>query len=382
MKTSSRAHRIGGRLVFVAALAGCGGGGDDGSAAHRRAATPLACAELAGQGDPGGVDRPADGRRRRDRGVGRGRRRARARAAIPEYCLVTGKISPVDTTAPDILFRVALPTTWNSKVVMFGGGGFDGTHPERRRQRAGRPDRPADAARPRLRDLRQRLRPPGQRARLAGRPASASTTRRVRNFGGDALKKTRDAAVFLIKARYARRMRSRRRISPAARPAGARRSPSIHALARTTGTARSPGIRHGTTPSAMLGGHRVNRALAQPGAYPNTAKRQLLIYRRRLQACDGLDGVVDGLISNQPRCNAIFDPATATLNGVPLRCAGGADTGDTCLSDAQITALKTMNTRREVQLPARQRRGPATRATTSGAPTWASRPTRRRCSRP
>src|SRR5690349_9644688 len=45
-------------------------------------------------------------------------------AAIPEYCRVTGTIAPVDPAAPNITFRVALPTSWNSKVVMFGGGGF------------------------------------------------------------------------------------------------------------------------------------------------------------------------------------------------------------------------------------------------------------------
>jgi feruloyl esterase len=86
----------------------------------------------------------------------------------------------------------------------------------------------------------------------------------------------------------------------------------------------------------------VNRALAQPGAYPNTAKKGL-IFQAAMAACDGLDGVVDGLISNQVKCEATFDPATATLNGVAVRCPGGADTGDTCLSDAQINALKTLD---------------------------------------
>ena len=62
-----------------------------------------------------------------------------------------------------------------------------------------------------------------------------------------------------------------------------------------------------------------------------------------MQACDALDGVIDGLISNQDACNATFDPATAMLNSNPLRCPGGADTGDTCLSDAQIAALRAMN---------------------------------------
>ena len=88
---------------------------------------------------------------------------------------------------------------------------------------------------------------------------------------------------------------------------------------------------------------RISRALAAPGAYPNLAKRKAL-YDAAIQACDGMDGVADGLISNQAACNASFDPATALLNGQPLRCAGGADTGDTCLSDAQITAMKVIDT--------------------------------------
>ena len=62
-----------------------------------------------------------------------------------------------------------------------------------------------------------------------------------------------------------------------------------------------------------------------------------------MQACDHLDGVADGLISNQAACNATFDPATAMLLASPLRCPGGADTADTCLSDAQIAAVRTMN---------------------------------------
>lgn len=62
-----------------------------------------------------------------------------------------------------------------------------------------------------------------------------------------------------------------------------------------------------------------------------------------MQACDSLDGVSDGLISDPVGCRAGFDPDTATLNGAPLRCAGGADTGDTCLSDAQIAGFRAFD---------------------------------------
>jgi len=94
----------------------------------------------------------------------------------------------------------------------------------------------------------------------------------------------------------------------------------------------------------------MSRALAQPGAYPNAAKR-LVLYEAAMEACDGLDGVADGLISNQNLCNARFDPSTATLRGAPIRCANGAEAGDSCLSDAQIAAMNTINTATNFRFP-------------------------------
>ena len=94
---------------------------------------------------------------------------------------------------------------------------------------------------------------------------------------------------------------------------------------------------------ALLSATRHTRALAAPGAYPNQAKRKV-IYDAAMAACDALDGVADGLISNQTECNAIFDPKV-------VRCAGGADTGDTCLSDAQIKPEHLTTRPARLQLP-------------------------------
>src|SRR3984885_15458232 len=39
-------------------------------------------------------------------------------SAIAEYCLVSGEIMPIDSTAPKIQWQIALPKNWNSKIVM------------------------------------------------------------------------------------------------------------------------------------------------------------------------------------------------------------------------------------------------------------------------
>ena len=47
-------------------------------------------------------------------------------AAVADYCKVLGDVNPVDVNAPKIKFQVNLPANWNTKAVMFGGGGYNG----------------------------------------------------------------------------------------------------------------------------------------------------------------------------------------------------------------------------------------------------------------
>jgi tannase/feruloyl esterase len=72
---------------------------------------------------------------------------------------------------------------------------------------------------------------------------------------------------------------------------------------------------------------------------------QALLETALLQACDALDGAADGVIDDLPGCKARFDPATATYTsgGVTyrLQCVGTKNA--TCLSPAQIQAVKNIN---------------------------------------
>lgn len=332
-------------LVLLAACGGGSGGGTTPSnppapapAPGAPAPQPVACADLPG------LEIPAAS-------IGLPTRGATVTAAavvpaagsgatlVPEHCLVSGRIAPVDTTAPDILFRVALPAAWNEKALMFGGGGFDGSIPAITGNVS---NGPADQPLPVARGYATFASDSGHQANaLASQDGSFGLNdEAVANFGGDALKKTRDAAMAVIRARYAK--------LPVKSYFSGGSTGGREALAAIQ---RWPADWDGAIAwypawndaAALLGGHRMNRALAQPGAYPNTPKRKL-VFDAAIEACDMLDGVADGLISDQAACNASFDPLTATVGGAPLRCAGGADTGDDCLSDAQIAALNVINT--------------------------------------
>jgi len=266
--------------------------------------------------------------------------------AVPSYCEITGKITPVDVTAPNILFQVSLPVEWNQKTVMFGGGGFNGTIPS---LKSNVPAGPTDKPTPLGRGYATFASDSGHQSNaLATRDGLfGANDEALRNYGGDALKKTRDAATAIIKAYYG--------TLPvksyfAGGSNGGREALTIIQRWPQDWDGAIAWYPAWNDTAALLSGQFMSRALAQPGAYLNPAKR-LALYDAAMEACDSLDGVKDGLIANQNVCNATFDPATATLRGAPLRCAAGADTGDTCLSDAQIVAMKKLNGAFNFQVP-------------------------------
>jgi pimeloyl-ACP methyl ester carboxylesterase len=81
-----------------------------------------------------------------------------------------------------------------------------------------------------------------------------------------------------------------------------------------------------------------------PVLYPTFPEAdQKLFTNAILAACDRLDGVDDGVVDNLPACWAKFDPATFVFpdSGQPLQCTGGKTAS--CLSPAQIDAVKKIN---------------------------------------
>lgn len=260
-------------------------------------------------------------------------------AAVGEYCKVLGEINPVDPNAPKIKFQVNLPVDWNLKAMMFGGGGYNGTIAT---GIGNVPAGPANMPVPLGRGYATFGSDSGHQANAAGsRDGSfGMNDEALRNFSGDAIKKTHDVAMEIIKAGYGKKAK-------------------ITYFAGGSTGGREALLAVGNWPKDFDGAivlypawnaaaldlqfGRITRQLAKPGAYPNREKRKVL-YDAAIEACDALDNVRDGLISNMTACNAIFDASTATLNGSPIRCAGGTDTGNDCLSDEQIASFNVMNT--------------------------------------
>ena len=249
-----------------------------------------------------------------------------------EYCQVDADIFPVDPAAPQIKMRVALPYDWNRKAMMFGGGGYNGTIPDL----AGNvPFGPTDQPVPLARRYATFASDSGHQQSPTSPPSLDGSfgvnDEALTNFAaGDALKKTRDASLFLLGHAY--------RATPT----------QVYFAGGSTGgrealivAQRWPKAFDGVISafpawnnlSEILDIGYLAQVLARPNAFPGPEK-QTLVYDSVIAACDGLDGVRDKVISNPSGCH--FDPRA-------LRCPGGADLGPSCLSDPQVTALTAMS---------------------------------------
>jgi tannase/feruloyl esterase len=253
-----------------------------------------------------------------------------ATATLGEYCKALVAIHPVDKKAPDILAQVNLPTGWNGKAYMQGGGGYDGSIPN---TTVNFTNGPVGKPSPLAQGFATFSSNSGHVGNGLGSQdgSFAVNAEALHNFAGDALKKTRDAAVYLIVQRYGK--------APSRSYFVGGSSGGREALWVVQNTPRDFDGAVSMYPawnaaSLDLQFGRITRALAKPGAYPNPAK-QLVWVNAVIAACDELDGLKDGLVSNVAACH--FNPQT-------VRCAGGADTGDTCLSDAQIGAIRVYGT--------------------------------------
>ena len=241
-----------------------------------------------------------------------------------DYCKVLGAVLPVDPNAPPVNFEVNLPVQWNGKAVQYGGGGSNGVlitglNPLR--------DARADTPVPVARGYATWGTDSGHDNKKLTEPrAFALNDESLLNMAYASYKKTHDVGVRIATAFYDR--------APIKMYFFGGSEGGREALLMAQ---RFPqdfdGIVSVVPVAYYTGGNLVRARLAQlqkDGGWINPVKVKL-IHNAVNAACDKLDGLADGVIGAYEKCMQVFDVGS-------LRCPGGSDTGDNCLSDAQIEA--------------------------------------------
>jgi pimeloyl-ACP methyl ester carboxylesterase len=248
------------------------------------------------------------------------------------YCRVDGVIQSVDAKAQSIHFRVNLPARWNEKAVHVGGGGYDGMLVDGLRVSfAGRQDEHPIATGYVTFGSDSGHQSMGFMDPAPG--AFALNEEELENFGGAQLKKTHDVALELIRHYYGS---APKRIYFYGNSQGgheglvvAQRWPNDYDGIVAIHPA------YDFTALQLSGLHLGQVLYKSPQAWLSPPKVQL-IANAVLRACDGLDGLGDGIIGNVSGCRDAFKLDL-------LRCEGGKDTGNGCLSDEQIKTARAFD---------------------------------------
>jgi feruloyl esterase len=267
-------------------------------------------------------------------------------------CVVDGSMAPVDKApnARPINFRVVLPASWNRRAVQRGGGGMNGVIP---------PLTDADLGPGYVRygsDSGHQSSFGGRRGaargadgRGAGAPPSdndwATNDEAIKNLAYMQLKKTHDAAFFIVERIYGERPRFSYFVGTSQ---GGREALTVvqRYPADYDGVVSIVPIVNFTT--LMLAPELI-RIHEKPLANWVPPGKAAAIRAEFLRQCDGLDGLVDGVINNYMTCRAIFDVTSGARGRRPWaakRCPNNADrnpadtTAAACLTDGQISTLE------------------------------------------
>jgi len=234
-----------------------------------------------------------------------------ANAAVPTYCKVNGTLEPA------LNFEIRLPDAWNGKLYYGGGGGYNGLIPP--------------LVVPALtQGYAQVVSDSGHQGDGMSAAFALTDTFAAQLFGSLSVPMVMSTALESVTAAYG---------APPAKSYfegcsnGGREA--LMAVQRNPNLfdgviARAPAYNWVGFNGAF---QRTAQALAAPGGAFSAEKAALLAKHVR-KACDGLDGIVDGVVSNPAACT------TKVSNVAALRCAGGADSGNTCLSDAQLAVVQ------------------------------------------
>ncbi len=253
---------------------------------------------------------------------------ARVTPANPEFCKVLGQIAPSDPNAPPIKFQVNLPVEWNGRSLQYGGGGFNGVLIT---GLALPPAHPFGAPSPLAQGFVTYGTDSGHETKPGEPPqVFALNDEAFENFAHRSYKRVRDAAVALMVRAYGNP--PKKLYFMGSSEGGregltmAQRYPEdFDGIFARVPVINWVGLQHAGTRSGLA---TMGEGWIRPAQVELVAKAVL-------QTCDKADGAEDSLVLDPVGCKAKFQPES-------LRCASG-QSGDQCLTDAQITAIETLH---------------------------------------
>lgn len=261
---------------------------------------------------------------------------ARVTPANPEFCKVLGQIAPADPKAPPIKFQVNLPVEWNGRSLQYGGGGFNGVLIT---GLALPPAHPFGAPSPLAQGFVTYGTDSGHETRPGEPPqVFALNDEAFENFAHRSYKRVRDAAVALMVRAYGNP--PSKLYFMGSSEGGregltmAQRYPDdFDGIFARVPVINWAGLQHAGTRSGLV-------TMGEGWIRPTQVE---LVAKAVLAACDKADGSEDQLVQDPVGCKAKFQPDS-------LRCTSG-QSDDACLTDAQITAIKTLHSTYKFPFP-------------------------------
>src|SRR5690606_21350791 len=212
----------------------------------------------------------------------------------PAHCMVNGRLEPVDrsSTARPIRFGVALPAEWNGRSIQMGGGGMNGSVPAL----AGGFGGPSNLA-------NGFVTYGSDSGHGNGDVEWTLNDEAIRNLGYMQMKKTHDVAMVLVERAYGELPAYNYYVGGSQ---GGREGQMV--------AQRYPEDYDGVLSTVPIVGcstlmlaptlTRIQEAPLASWVPPAKGNAILAEFMRR---CDGLDGLVDGIINNYFDCRAIFN---------------------------------------------------------------------------
>ncbi len=294
-----------------------------------------------------------------------------AAGSNPAYCSVNGSMAPVskEASARPINFQVVLPASWSRRAAQIGGGGMNGSIPNL----LGGADMGPGTSLIQLGFAtygsdsghqmsfgagfgRGRSGGPGGTPPAGGGDDWALNDEAMKNLGYMQLKKTHDAAMFLIERIYGAKPRFNYFFGSSQ---GGREALTVAQRYPADYDGIAANVPILSFSSLMLAPDLI-RIQEKPLANWVTPAKVNAIRGEFMRQCDKLDGLADGIINNYMACRAIFDRTQAPRNSNPWsakRCPGNVDpnpadtSANACFTDGQIATLNFVYSRYQFAKP-------------------------------